>query len=65
MIKQQIQTLLSQEMDRKKFLQYTGTIFLGIIGITGLIKVLLDSRMPSLSSEDSSSGVSNGSSYGK
>ncbi len=40
MIKTNIQTLFATEMDRKKFLAYTGTVLLGVFGITGVLKVL-------------------------
>ena len=44
MIKQNIQTLLDEEMDRKKFLAFSGTIILGILGITGLTNLILKSH---------------------
>jgi len=44
MIKQNIQTLLDKEMDRKKFLAFSGTIILGIIGITGLTNLIFKSH---------------------
>ena len=43
-IKNQIDALLQEKMDRKDFLKYTGTVILGIIGITGLTRMLLGSR---------------------
>jgi hypothetical protein len=51
MIKQQIDSLLSEKMDRKKFFQYVGTIVLGVVGVTGLMKVLFSSHT-NLSSQD-------------
>ena len=44
MIKQNIQTLLDGEMDRKKSLAFSGTIILGIIGITGLTNLIFKSH---------------------
>lgn len=40
-IKTQLDTLLSQEMDRKNFLRYSGGIVLALLGVTGLIRLLL------------------------
>jgi len=40
-IKDQLDSLLNKEMDRKNFLQYGGTIVLGVLGITGLMRILL------------------------
>lgn len=39
-VKQGIQALLSQEMDRKKFLGFIGVVTLGVLGITTLLKNL-------------------------
>jgi hypothetical protein len=41
MIKEQIKTLLTQEMTRKNFLQYSGGLILAVVGITGFMRVLL------------------------
>ncbi|HEY8992858.1 MAG TPA: hypothetical protein VIM37_03350 [Candidatus Microsaccharimonas sp.] len=43
-IKTQIDALLQEKMDRKDFLKYAGTVTLGVIGITGLLRMLLGSR---------------------
>ena len=43
-IKKQLDGLLTQEMDRKSFLQYSGGIVLGLIGITGLVRLILSSN---------------------
>jgi len=43
-IKSQIDALLQEKMDRKDFLKYAGTVALGIIGVTGLVRMLLGSR---------------------
>jgi hypothetical protein len=40
-IKQQLETVLSKEMDRRNFLQYGGTIILALFGITGLLRALM------------------------
>jgi len=40
-IKQQLDNVLHQEMDRKNFLQYSGTILLTVLGISGLLRVLI------------------------
>jgi hypothetical protein len=44
MIKENLQGLLEEKMDRKKFLSFTGAIVLGIVGVTGLINILVKSR---------------------
>lgn len=41
-IKEQLDTLLHKEMDRKNFLQYSGGIFLAAVGVTGLVRILLN-----------------------
>jgi hypothetical protein len=64
MFKEQIDTVLSQSMDRKKFLQYAGTIFLGAIGVTGLVKLLLSSRESASSEATASSHTDQTSGYG-
>ncbi|HEY8886743.1 MAG TPA: hypothetical protein VIM31_04580 [Candidatus Microsaccharimonas sp.] len=68
-IKTQIDALLQEKMDRKDFLKYAGTVALGIIGVTGLVRMLLGSRgLTSPSSEEGSKSQSSGygsSSYGK
>jgi predicted tellurium resistance membrane protein TerC len=43
-IKDQIDTLLQEKMDRKDFLKYAGTVILGIIGVTGLVRMVLGNR---------------------
>lgn len=43
-IKTQLEKLLNEEMDRKAFLKYTGTVVLGMIGVTGLLKNILGHR---------------------
>ncbi len=42
-IKTQIDTLMKQEMDRRDFLKYSGSVLLAFLGISGIIKVLLSS----------------------
>jgi hypothetical protein len=66
-IKTQIDTLLQEKMDRKDFLKYAGTVALGILGVTGLVRMLLGSRGLSIPSEDSKNQGSayGSSSYGK
>lgn len=41
MIKQQLNSLLNKEMDRKDFLKYSGSVFLAAIGVTGMVRLLL------------------------
>ncbi|MBC7459323.1 hypothetical protein H7200_01245 [Candidatus Saccharibacteria bacterium] len=43
-IKNQIDAILQEKMDRKDFLKYAGTIVLGAIGVTGLVRMILTSR---------------------
>jgi hypothetical protein len=68
-IKTQINALLQEKMDRKDFLKYAGTVVLGVIGITGLVRMLLGSRelhTPTAGGESNQQGSSyGGSSYGK
>lgn len=67
-IKTQIDALLQEKMDRKDFLKYAGTIALGVIGLTGLFRMLLGSRGLNAPIEGSSRPSGNGygsSSYGK
>jgi hypothetical protein len=47
-IKTQLDSLLSQEMDRKNFLRYSGGIVLALLGVTGLIRILLNSQKNTL-----------------
>jgi hypothetical protein len=47
-IKKQLDALLTQEMDRKSFLRYSGGILLAVLGVTGLIRLLLSSPKTSV-----------------
>ncbi len=40
-MREQINHIFEQEMDRKHFLQYSAGVFLAAFGVTGLINVLL------------------------
>jgi hypothetical protein len=40
-LRDQVETLLSKEMDRKEFLKYGGLILLSVLGITGILRVLI------------------------
>jgi hypothetical protein len=66
-IKNQIDALLQEKMDRKDFLKYAGTVVLGVIGITGLLRMVLGSRgTTTVSSNGSKEGNSySNSAYGK
>jgi hypothetical protein len=67
-IKTQINALLQEKMDRKDFLKYAGTVALGIIGFTGLFRMLLGSRGLSAPTDTAPRQRGNGygsSSYGK
>ena len=66
-IKNQIDALLQEKMDRKDFLKYTGTVILGIIGITGLVRMLLGSRglVPTGSDQKSQGSGYGSSTYGR
>jgi hypothetical protein len=61
-IKTQIEALLQEKMDRKDFLKYSGTVILGIIGVTGLLRMVLGSR--GLIDSEPQSQHSQGSGYG-
>jgi hypothetical protein len=43
-IAEQLDAVLHQEMDRKNFLRYGGTILLAVLGISGFVRVLLRSK---------------------
>lgn len=64
-----MQELLNEKMDRKKFLAFSGSIILGILGITGLMNIILKSHTLSSSHQDTQHPVQNsgygGSSYGE
>jgi hypothetical protein len=68
-IKSQIDALLQEKMDRKDFLKYAGTVALGVIGVTGLVRMLVGNRgLTGPTSDGSSKSQGNGygnSSYGK
>ena len=63
-IKNQLDSLLTQEMDRRSFLKYSGGILLTVLGISGLLRVLL-SQNKSLSSETQQSNGYGASRYGR
>lgn len=64
-IKTQIDALLQEKMDRKDFLKYAGTVVLGVIGITGLVRMLLGSRgLTGLDDGGSNNGKGKGGGYG-
>jgi len=44
-IKEQLDAVFTKEMDRKNFLKYSGTILLGVLGITGLLRLLMGSHL--------------------
>ncbi|MDB5179696.1 MAG: hypothetical protein JWN12_328 [Candidatus Saccharibacteria bacterium] len=62
-IKSQIDALLQEKMDRKDFLKYAGTVALGIIGVTGLVRMLVGDRGSTGSTSEGAS-KSQGSGYG-
>jgi hypothetical protein len=65
MIKNNITSLMSKEMDRKNFLKYTGGVLLAVVGVTGLINTLLKlGGEPTESSESRKSGYG-GNGYGQ
>jgi hypothetical protein len=47
-IKNQLDNLLTQEMDRRSFLKYGMGILLSVLGITGLLRVLLSQNRTAL-----------------
>lgn len=67
-IKNQIDALLQEKMDRKDFLKYSGTVILGVIGVTGLLRMVLGGREFGTANNESGKDQSSGygsSSYGK
>lgn len=63
-MKEQLQTLLTKEMDRKNFLQYSGGLVLAAIGVTGFVRVLLGEAHSMSHTKQQSSGYGS-SSYGE
>lgn len=43
-IKNQIDAILQEKMDRKDFLKYAGTVLLGVIGVAGLLRLIAGNR---------------------
>ncbi|MCL2037644.1 hypothetical protein FWG95_01410 [Candidatus Saccharibacteria bacterium] len=39
-LKTQVAKLANKEMDRREFLKYSGVILLGVVGITGLMRIM-------------------------
>jgi len=68
-IKEQLETLLQEKMDRKDFLKYAGGVVLAAIGITGMVRMLLGSRLVTgdtqTAGDDKKGGGYGSSSYGK
>ena len=67
-VKQQLDGILHQEMDRKNFLQYSGSILLAVLGISGLLRVLLSNEKTQIlktSADIKPSGGYGSSRYGK
>ena len=72
MIKQQFDSLLRKEMDRKDFLKYSGGVLLAAVGVTGMMRLLLGQGGVSLPTQSQphadmkQSGVGyGGSAYGR
>ena len=40
-LRDQVETLLAKEMDRKEFLKYGGMIILSLLGITSILRVIV------------------------
>jgi len=57
-----LQIVRDREMDRKDFLKYSGIILVGIVGIKGLLTILAQPEIPSLSSgtQDTNKGFGSG-----
>ena len=65
-VKEQLDALFSKEMDRKNFLKYSGAILLGVLGITGLMRILTTSTHTQLFEESKKPSGGYGSSrYGQ
>lgn len=63
-VKKQIDTLLAQEMDRKNFLKYSGTVILGVLGVTTIVGALLSGVHNQEARRTESTQKGRGSSYG-
>ena len=61
-IQHHFENLLETEVDRREFLAYCGATFLGVLGVSGLIKALTQSN-PSTSRRTTSGGYGS-STYG-
>ncbi len=66
-IRTQLDALLTQEMDRKNFLRYSGGIVLALLGVTGLMRLLLTTKTatPLLEDQKSRSHGYGSSKYGQ
>jgi len=65
MVKTQINKLLNKEMSRKEFLQHIGSGILIMLGVSGLMKALLQSQPHSQSPERDISNGYGSSAYGR
>lgn len=64
LVKKQIDALLAQEMDRKNFLRYSGTVILGVLGVTTVVGALLSGVRNQEARRIESTQKGRGSSYG-
>lgn len=55
-LKSQLEALAQQEMDRKTFLKYSGTVILSVVGVTGILKTIVGSHNPSGSAKPQANG---------
>ena len=66
-VREQLDVVFKKEMDRKNFLKYGGSIILGVLGITGFLRLLMGGvhtgQLPS--EQPSSSGGYGSSRYGQ
>ncbi|MBC7868642.1 hypothetical protein H7X69_00475 [Candidatus Saccharibacteria bacterium] len=60
-----LQTIRDQEMDRKEFLQYSGLVLLGLVGLKTIISLLAKTDDQKLGVVESRSQVTRGFGSGK
>jgi hypothetical protein len=64
-VREQLDVIFNKEMDRKNFLKYSGGILLGVLGITGLLRLLAGSPHTQMPDEHPVSNGYGSSRYGQ
>ncbi|HUC20999.1 MAG TPA: hypothetical protein VMR98_05935 [Candidatus Polarisedimenticolaceae bacterium] len=61
MFKQQIDALMSKNMDRREFFSYVGAAMIAVVGLSSIIKALTGSNSPSDAKDSYGGGAYGGS----